>query len=88
MLGSAFGVPGIVVDTHVGRLSKRLGLTRETDPVKVEFALMPILPRERWSIFSHWLILHGRRVCVARKPRCSTCALASHCPRIGVSASQ
>jgi len=88
VLGSAFGIPGIVVDTHVGRLSKRLGLTRETDPVKVEFALMPILPRERWSVFSHWLILHGRKVCVARKPRCSACALASHCPRIGVTASQ
>jgi endonuclease-3 len=88
VLGSAFGIPGIVVDTHVGRLSKRLGLTRETDPVKVEFALMPILPRERWSVFSHWLILHGRKVCVARKPRCSACALAPHCPRIGVTASQ
>jgi endonuclease III len=88
VLGSAFGIPGIVVDTHVGRLSQRLGLTRETDPVKVEFALMPILPRERWSVFSHWLILHGRKVCVARKPRCSACALASHCPRIGVTASQ
>ena len=88
VLGSAFGIPGIVVDTHVGRLSKRLGLTRESDPVKIEYALMPILPRERWTIFSHWLILHGRRVCVARKPRCSTCALAPHCPRIGVTASQ
>ena len=88
VLGSAFGIPGIVVDTHVGRLARRLGLTRESDPVKVEFALMPILPRERWSIFSHWLILHGRQVCAARKPRCSTCALAPHCPRIGVTASQ
>ena len=88
VLGSAFGIPGIVVDTHVGRLAKRLGLTREGDPVKVEFALMPILPRERWSVFSHWLILHGRKVCVARKPRCSACALAPHCPRIGVTASQ
>ena len=88
VLGSAFGIPGVVVDTHVARLSKRLGLTRETDPVKIEFALMPILPRERWSVFSHWLILHGRRVCVARKPRCSVCALAPNCPRIGVTASQ
>jgi len=88
VLGSAFGIPGIVVDTHVGRLSKRLGLTRESDPVRIEFALMPILPRERWSVFSHWLILHGRMVCVARKPRCSTCSLAPHCPRIGVTASQ
>jgi endonuclease-3 len=88
VLGSAFGIPGVVVDTHVSRLSRRLGLTRESDPVKIEFALMPILPRERWSVFSHWLILHGRRVCVARKPRCSVCALAPHCPRVGVTASQ
>jgi endonuclease-3 len=87
VLGNAFGIPGIVVDTHVARLSKRLGLTREGDPVKIEFALMPIVPRERWSLFSHWLILHGRRVCVARKPRCSICPLAPHCPRTGVTAS-
>jgi len=87
VLGNAYGIPGLVVDTHVARLSKRLGLTRETDPVKIEFALMPIVPRERWSVFSHWLILHGRRVCVARKPRCSICPLAPHCPRTGVTAS-
>jgi endonuclease-3 len=88
VLGSAFGIPGVVVDTHVQRLARRLGLTRESDPVKIEFALMPILPREQWSVFSHWLILHGRRVCVARKPRCSICPIAPHCPRIGVTASQ
>ncbi|HEY2954003.1 MAG TPA: endonuclease III [Candidatus Eisenbacteria bacterium] len=88
VLGNAFGIPGIVVDTHVQRLSRRLGLTNETDPVKIEFALMPIVPRERWTRFSHWLILHGRRVCVARKPRCSICPLAPHCPRVGVTTSQ
>ena len=88
VLGNAFGVPGVVVDTHVGRLSRRLGLTRETDPVKVEHALMELVPRERWTILSHWLILHGRRVCVARKPRCSICPLAVHCPRIGVTSAQ
>ena len=88
VLGSAFGIPGVVVDTHVHRLARRLGLTRENDPVKIEFALMPIVPREQWSVFSHWLILHGRRVCVARKPRCSICPIAPHCPRIGVTASQ
>jgi endonuclease-3 len=88
VLGNAFGVPGVVVDTHVQRLSRRLGLTNETDPVKIEFALMPILPRERWTVFSHWLILHGRSVCAARKPRCSTCPLAPHCPRVGVTVSQ
>jgi endonuclease III len=88
VLGNAFGIPGVVVDTHVGRLSRRLGLTRETDPVKVEHALMELLPRERWTIFSHWLILHGRRICVARRPRCSICPLAVHCPRIGVTNAQ
>jgi endonuclease-3 len=88
VLGNAFGVPGLVVDTHVTRLARRLGLTDQTDPVKIEFALMPIVPREKWTLFSHWLILHGRQVCIARKPRCSICPLAPHCPRIGVTASQ
>ena len=88
VLGNAFDVPGLVVDTHVQRVSKRLGLTRETDPVRIEFALMPNIPREKWTLFSHWLILHGRRICVARKPRCSICPLAPHCPRIGVTTSQ
>jgi endonuclease-3 len=84
VLGNAFGIPGLVVDTHVSRVSKRLGLTDETDAVKIEHALMPIVPRERWTIFSHWLILHGRQVCVARKPRCSICPLLPHCPQLGV----
>jgi len=88
VLGNAYGIPGIVVDTHVHRLSRRIGLTDESDPVKIEFALMPVVPRERWTAFSHWLILHGRQVCAARKPRCSVCALALHCPRVGVTASQ
>ena len=88
VLGNAFGIPGLVVDTHVQRLTNRLGLTVESDPVKIEFALMPIVPRERWTSFSHWLILHGRQVCIARKPRCSSCALAPHCPRVGVTAWQ
>jgi endonuclease-3 len=88
VLGNAFGVPGLVVDTHVTRVANRLGLTAESDPVKIEFALMPIVPRDRWTLFSHWLILHGRQACVARKPRCSICALAPHCPRVGVTISQ
>jgi len=88
VLGNAFGIPGLVVDTHVTRLSNRLGLTTEKDPVKIEHALMAIVPQERWTVFSHWLILHGRRVCIARKPRCSSCALSPHCPRLGVTASQ
>jgi endonuclease-3 len=88
VLGNAFGIPGLVVDTHVTRLANRLGLVREMDAVKIEFALMPIIPREDWSVFSHWLILHGRRVCIARKPRCTTCPIAAHCPRIGVTVFQ
>jgi endonuclease III len=88
VLGNAFGIPGLVVDTHVTRLSNRLGLTRERDAVKIEHALMPLVPRERWTAFSHWLILHGRRVCIARKPRCSVCPLAVLCPRVGVTTSQ
>jgi endonuclease-3 len=88
VLGNAFGIPGLVVDTHVSRLAHRLALTRESDAVKIEFALMPIVPRERWTVFSHWLILHGRRVCNARKPRCSVCTLAADCPRLGVKNSE
>ncbi len=89
VLGNAYGIPsGIVVDTHVGRLSQRLGLTAEEDPVKIEFALQPLVPRESWVLFSHWLILHGRAICNARKPRCSQCPLAPHCPRVGVTLSQ
>jgi endonuclease-3 len=88
VLGNAYGVPGLVVDTHVHRLAQRLGLTREKDPVKIEFALMSIVPREKWTAFSHWLILHGRRVCIARKPRCSVCPLLPHCPRVGVKVSE
>jgi endonuclease-3 len=84
ILGDAFDTPGITVDTHVGRLSRRLGLTRKKDPVKVELALMKIVPREEWTTFSHRLILHGRQVCFARKPRCETCPLAPLCPKIGV----
>ena len=88
VLGNSFGVPGLVVDTHVGRVARRLGFTRESDAVKAEFALMEVIPRARWTVFSHWLILHGRRICIARKPRCSICPLRPHCPRIGVVVSQ
>ena len=88
VLGSVFGIPGIVVDTHVQRLAQRLGLTKEQDPVKIERALQPQMPPAKWSAFSLWLIFHGRRVCVARKPRCSICPLLPHCPRLGVASSQ
>jgi endonuclease-3 len=88
VLGNAYGIPGVVVDTHVSRLSQRLGLTSHKDPVKIEHALMIVVPRERWTLFSHWLILHGRETCNARKPRCSACVLAPFCPRTGVTVSQ
>ena len=84
VLGDAFNTPGITVDTHVGRLSRRLGLTRHTDPVKVELALMDLIPKAEWTAFSHRLILHGRAVCHARNPRCEVCPLNSLCPKVGV----
>ncbi len=84
VLGDAFGVPGITVDTHVGRLARRLGLTTRTDPVKVELDLMDLWPQESWTDASHRLILHGRRVCAARKPNCEACTLAKVCPKVGV----
>jgi endonuclease-3 len=81
ILGNAFGMnEGVVVDTHVLRLSKRFGLTRATDAVKVERALMPLFPRESWAMLSHLFIWHGRRICEARKPRCGECPLADICP--------
>ena len=81
VLGNAFGInEGVVVDTHVGRLSLRLGLTTNSDPVKVEQDLMKLIPREQWTLFSHWLIWHGRRRCKARNPDCEACELRSLCP--------
>jgi endonuclease-3 len=81
VLGSFFGRnDGVVVDTHVGRLSRRLGLTRNTDPVKVELDLMALLPVEDWTSFSHRLIYFGREVCSAKDPRCDACELADLCP--------
>jgi len=74
---------GVVVDTHVRRLSQRLGLTRQEDPPKIEQDLMKILPPEEWIMFAHRLIWHGRRICGARSPRCEECALASCCPSAG-----
>lgn len=83
ILGNAFGLnEGVVVDTHVARLSTRLGLTRETDPVKIERALMPLFPRASWTLLSHLLIWHGRRVCDAKKPRCADCVLNRICPSV------
>jgi endonuclease-3 len=81
VLGNAFDInEGLVVDTHVGRLSTRLGLTKETNPEKVEQDLMKLVPREQWTLFSHWLIWHGRRRCDARKPDCAHCEILALCP--------
>jgi endonuclease-3 len=81
ILGNAFGKnEGIVVDTHVARVSHRLGLTRETDPIKIEQDLMPLFPRKDWALLAHLLIFHGRRVCEARRPKCEICVLNDICP--------
>ena len=81
ILGNAYGInEGVTVDTHVGRVSRRLGLTKHDDPEKVEQDLMKLVPRDDWALFSHLLIFHGRRICVARKPKCGECALAGMCP--------
>ena len=85
VLGTAFGIAsGVVVDTHVARLSQRLGLTTAVDPIKIEQDLIAQLPKKVWIDFSHRMIHHGRRICVARKPKCEICVLAKWCPRIGV----
>jgi endonuclease III len=83
VLGNAFGIPGITVDTHFGRLSRRWRWTLETDPVKVEAAVGRLIPRRDWTILSHRVIWHGRRVCHARKPACGACTLARWCPSFG-----
>jgi endonuclease-3 len=85
VLGNAFDINvGIVVDTHVTRLANRLGLTKQSDAVKIEQELVKLVPQEQWTLFSHWLIWHGRRRCDARKPDCTQCEIAPLCPRIGV----
>lgn len=81
ILGNAYGInEGVTVDTHVARLSRRLGLTRHDDPVKIERDLMPLFPRKAWALLSHLLIFHGRRICLARRPRCEQCVLSDVCP--------
>jgi len=83
VLGNAFGIPGITVDTHVGRLSRRLAFTTSEDPVAVEQDLAAIFPRRDWTMLSHRLIFHGRRICFARKPACGACPIAALCPAYG-----
>lgn len=83
ILGNAFGIGGITCDTHVIRLSRRLGLSEKKDPVKLEFDLMEIVPKKKfggWTMFSHYIIFHGRNICKARKPDCDNCPIAKHCP--------
>jgi endonuclease III len=87
VLGNAFDINvGIVVDTHVARLSQRLGLTKQKTPEKIELELMALVPQKQWTLFSHWLIWHGRRRCAARRPDCANCEIQKLCPRIGVKA--
>lgn len=83
ILGNAYGIPGITCDTHVIRLSRRLGLSENSDPVKLEFDLMEIVPKTKfggWTMFSHYIIFHGRNICKARKPDCPNCPIAEYCP--------
>jgi endonuclease-3 len=84
VLGNGFGVPGITVDTHFGRLVRRWGWTKEEEPAKVERAIGELIPRKEWTIVSHRVIFHGRRVCHARKPACGACPLARDCPSFGL----
>jgi endonuclease-3 len=85
VLGNAFGKnEGVVVDTHVTRLSRRMGMTRQKTPEKIETALMKLVPREDWALFSHLLIHHGRAICQARSPKCGECPVEALCPKIGV----
>ena len=83
VLGNAFGVPGITVDTHFGRLVRRFGWTEETDPVKVEHAVGDLFPKRDWTMLSHYVIWHGRRRCHAKKPACGACPVATWCPSYG-----
>ncbi|HEX3335961.1 MAG TPA: endonuclease III, partial [Jatrophihabitans sp.] len=83
VLGNAFGVPGLTVDTHFGRLVRRWRWTAETDPVKVEHAVAELIPKNEWTVFSHRAIWHGRRMCHSRKPACGVCPVARLCPSFG-----
>ncbi len=88
VLGNAFGIPGMVVDTHVRRVSTRLGWTDRSDPVKIERQLAELLPKEKWTRASHVLIFHGRRICKAPTPLCSSCPVSQRCPRVDVKRSR
>ncbi|MDR2946050.1 MAG: endonuclease III [Candidatus Adiutrix sp.] len=83
VLGNAFGIPGLTVDTHLGRVSRRLGLSQNTDPERVESDLAVVIPQAKWTLFSHQAIAHGRALCQSRRPRCEACPFAA-CPRLGL----
>jgi endonuclease-3 len=87
VLGNAFGIPGLTVDTHFGRLSRRFGWSDQTDPVKVEKDVAELIPEKEWTLLSHKLIWHGRRICHSRKPECGICPLAKLCPSAGIGTS-
>jgi endonuclease-3 len=87
VLGNAFGIPGLTVDTHFGRLSRRFGWSTATDPVKVENDVAKLIPEKEWTLLSHKLIWHGRRICHSRKPECGICPLAKLCPSAGIGTS-
>jgi endonuclease-3 len=82
VLGNAFGIPGMVVDTHVKRVTRRLGLTKNQDPVKIEYDLMEMVSQKEWTQFSHLIIFHGRTTCMARKPLCAECVVERFCPKV------
>jgi endonuclease-3 len=84
ILGNAFGQQAIAVDTHVKRVTHRLGWAKSDDPDKIEFELMEVIPQDRWTLACHQIVFHGRRVCMAKNPQCSTCQVAKFCPKIGV----
>jgi endonuclease-3 len=84
VLGNAFGIPGLTVDTHFGRLSRRFGWSKSNDPVKVENDVAKLIPEKEWTLLSHKLIWHGRRICHSRKPECGICPLAKLCPSAGI----
>ena len=86
ILGNAYGQPAIAVDTHVKRVTHRLGWAKPDDPDKIEFELMEVIPRERWTLACHQLVFHGRNVCTAKNPQCPTCPVNNLCPKIGVTA--
>jgi len=85
ILGNAFGKQAIAVDTHVKRVTHRLGWAKSEDPDKIEFELMEVMPPERWTLACHQLVFHGRKICMAKNPQCPVCPVAKYCPRIGVS---